>query len=119
MVEFQPFERGDHLVAAGELRASRVRPELALAAEPHHDDAGKNAQHELRDDDGNEKRGTVPALHLEHHAVDEVPDDARQEDHEGIDHPLNQRKRHHVAIGDMGHFMTEHRLGFVLRHIVE
>ena len=48
--DFQPLQRADHLLAAGQLRPARIGAEFALTAEPHHDDAGQDAQHELRGD---------------------------------------------------------------------
>src|SRR5690606_22872496 len=77
------------------------------------------AEHELRDERGDEKRRTVTALDLEYHAIDEVTDYAREEDHERIDYALDERERHHVAVGDVAHLVTEHRLGLILAHVVE
>ena len=66
----QAFQRADHRVAARQLRAAGVGAEFALAREPHDDHARENAEHELRDDHGDEERRTVAALGLEHDAVD-------------------------------------------------
>ena len=51
--------------------------------------------------------------------VDEIPDDARQEDDEGIDHALDQRQRHHVAVADVADFVRQHRLDFFLAHALQ
>src|SRR5687767_828762 len=85
----QAFERADHRVATFQLRAAGVGAELALAREPHDDHAREDAEHDLRDDHGDEKRGAMAALGLEHDAVNRVTDDARQEDDEGIHHALD------------------------------
>ena len=50
VIDLQPLQRGDHLLPPGQARAARIGAELALAREPHHDDAGQYAQHQLRDD---------------------------------------------------------------------
>ena len=41
---------------------------------------------------------------------------ARQEDDERVDHALDQGERHHVAVGDVAHFVRQHRLGLVAAH---
>ncbi len=61
----------------------------------------------------------MAALGLEHRLVDKVADDARQENDEGIDHTLDQGQGHHVAVGDVADFVSEHGLRFVPRHVVE
>ena len=94
------------------VRAAGVGAELAMPREPHHDHAGENAEHQLRDDHGDEERRAVAALGLEHDAIDDVADDARQEDDEGVHHALDQRQRHHVAVGDVADLVAEHGFGF-------
>ena len=44
-----------------------------------------------------------------------VADHARQEDDEGVDHALDQRQRHHVAVGDVRELVAEHRLDLLAR----
>ena len=68
------------------------------------------------DDHGDEEARARAALGAEHGAVDEVADDARQEDHEGVDHALDERQRHHVAVGDVRDLVAEHRLDFLACH---
>ena len=95
------------LIAAG------IRVEFAVARKPHHDHVGQHAQHQLRDHGRYEKADTLPALILENHAVDHEADNAREENHKGVDDTLHQRQRHHVAVGNVTHFMAEHGFGFV------
>ena len=60
--------------------------------------------------------GPVAVLGLEHDLVDDVADDAREEDDEGVDHALDQRQRDHVAVGDVGDLVAQHRFGLVPAH---
>jgi hypothetical protein len=106
----------DHLAARGQGGGTGIGPELALPAEPHHDDGRQNAQHQLGNDGRDPERRTVTSLGLEHHAVHKVPDDPRKENHEGVHHSLNQRQRHHVAIGHVADFMGQHSLSFLAGH---
>ena len=59
----------------------------------------------------------MSALDLEDQTVDHITDDARQEDHERVDDTLDQRERHHVAVGDVRDLVGEHSLGFALLHV--
>ena len=43
-------------------------------------------------------------------------DDASEEEDEGIEHALDQGERHHVAVGDVGHFVGQHGSDFLVRH---
>ena len=58
--------------------------------------------------------GPCPRSVLKIDAIDDVADDARQEDHERVHDALDQRQRDHVAVGDVGDLVAEHRLGFLL-----
>jgi hypothetical protein len=46
-------------------------------------------------------------------AVDRAADHPREHDHEGVEHALQQRHGHHVAVGDVADLVREHRLGLV------
>ena len=94
----QAFERADHRVASGQLRAARVRTELTLPREPHHDHRGEDAEQDLRDEARDEEAGPRSALIAQQHAIDDEADDAREEDDECIHDALQQRERHHVAV---------------------
>src|SRR5688500_19527266 len=59
---FKALQRGDHLVAARQLRAAGIGAELALAAEPHDDHAGEYSQHHLRHQGCNQKSGALVSL---------------------------------------------------------
>lgn len=86
---------------------------LTMAAEPHHNHAGEDAEHQLRDHGGHEKSDTFAAVIFEDNPIHKVTDDAREENHEGVDHTLYQGQGDHVAVGDVADFMGEHSLGFV------
>ena len=73
----------------------------------------------MGDDGGDEKSRTVPAFGFEDQPVDQMTDHAGDEDDEGVHHPLNQRQCHHVAVGDVGHLVAQHRLGFVAGHAAQ
>jgi hypothetical protein len=117
MLRVQPFQRGDHVLSPGEGGAALVGAEFALAREPHDDDRGENAEHQFGDDHGDEEGRPLAALGLEHDAIHQVADDARQEHDEGVHHALDQRQRHHVAVGDVGDFVTDDGFRFALRHL--
>src|SRR5262249_50920530 len=92
LIELETLQRGDHLLASGKSCATRVGPELALAGEPHHDHACQETEHYLRNDHRHEVGRTVTALDLEHGAIHDVAHDPGQEDHESIDHALDERE---------------------------
>jgi hypothetical protein len=64
LARLQALQRGDHLLAAGQVGAAGIGAELALAREPHHDDAGEDAQQDLRDDAGDPEAGPWPRSFL-------------------------------------------------------
>ena len=98
------------------LRRSRVGAELAPAREPGDDHRREDAEDDLQHDHGDEVAGAVAALGLEHGAIDDRADDAREEDDERVDDALDQRERDHVAVGDVRHLVREHRLDLLLVH---
>ena len=53
----------------------------------------------------------------QHHTVDDMPDHMGKEEDERVDHALNERQRHHIAVRDMRNFMTDHSLGLVVTHL--
>src|SRR3569623_3785092 len=65
----ETLQRRDHLLASRQKGTAGVGAELAIAAEPHHDDAGEYAQHQLGDDSGDPERRAVAALVLAYHPV--------------------------------------------------
>src|SRR5438552_11340201 len=94
----QLFQRSDHVGSSRELRAPAVRAEFSLAREPKDDEAGEDAEHDLRHDNRYEKRRAAAVIRTEESTIDEVSNDARQEDHERVDHALDQRQGHHVPV---------------------
>src|SRR5438105_4494244 len=113
----EPLERVDHrLRRTKQLRGSCVRAKLALAREIRDDDRREDAEHDLAYEHGDVIAGADAALAAEHRAVDDVSDDAREEDHERVDHALYQRKRHHVAVCDVRELVSEHGFDFFLVH---
>ena len=60
--------------------------------------------------------GANAALGAKYGSVDDIAGDPREEDHERVDDALDQRERHHVAIGDVRQLMAQHRLDFFLVH---
>src|SRR5690606_41871792 len=49
-------------------------------------------------------------------AVHHPADHARQYDHEGVEHPLQQGHGHHVAVGHVADLVCQHGLGLVVVH---
>ena len=97
----------------GRFRA-RIGAEFTLARDPHDDNAGEYAQHELRDNHCGEIAEAVPGLVTQNHAIDEVADDSRQEDYEGVNDTLHQRERHHVAVCDVRDLVRKDSLDLLL-----
>jgi len=52
----------------------------------------------------------------ENDAVDEMADDTGEKDDECVDHPLDQRQGHHVAVGHMADLMPQNTLHLVTVH---
>src|SRR5690606_19594723 len=73
VARLEPLERRDHLLPPREPRTAGVRAELAVAAEPHDDDARENRQHELGDDRRHPEGRAVAFFVPEYGAVDDVP----------------------------------------------
>ena len=61
----------------------------------------------------------MPSLCLEHCSINNVTNNPRQEEYEGIHNTLNKCKGHHVAIVDVGEFMAEDAIDFFRAHVVE
>ena len=55
-------------------------------------------------------------LVLQDHSVDDIADHARDEHDEGVHHAHQQRLRHHVAVGDVRDFVTQHGFRLVAGH---
>jgi hypothetical protein len=73
--------------------------------------AATDAQQDVHHDGGDQVADArAVAVVLQQHAVDEVADDARDEDDEGVHHALDQRHRHHVAVGHVRDLVADHRL---------
>ena len=115
----QPAQRRDHRRAAGQFGAAAIGTKLALAGEPHHDHRSEDAQHQFGDDQRDEEGRPVAPLVAEDHAVDGVADDPGQEHHEGVDHPLDERERDHVAVGGMRDLVAQHGLGLLARQLTQ
>ena len=85
----------------------------------NHDGAGENAEHDLGDDRDHVVADPVAALGLEDDAIDEVADHPGEEDHEDVDHTLDEGEGDHVAVGDVAHLVGEHAVDLVLGHAAE
>src|SRR5438445_1111605 len=96
--------------------AAGVGAELTLAGEPGDDDACEHAEYDLADDNRYVIAGSDAALGAEHSLVDDAANYARKKDDEGIDHALDERQRHHVAVGNVRHFVTEYGFDLFARH---
>ena len=96
------------LLAPHQLGSAGIRTEFALAAEPGHDDGSHKAQQDIEHDGGDviTNAGARALGILVQETVYRVTNDTAQEHHEGIHHALDQRHGHHVAIGDVGHFVA-------------
>ena len=117
----QAFQRRDHGAAPGERRPARVGAELAPPAEGHHHHGGRDAEQQLADQTRDPERGpgALALLPAGQRAIDRVTDDARQRDHEGVHHALDQRQRHHVAVGDVTHLVPQHGFRLLARHAAQ
>ena len=117
----QAGQRVDHrLLAAHQPGGAGVGAELALAREPGDDHRGDEAEQDVHHDGRDEVAGAdAVAVVLQDHAVDEVADDARDEDHEGVHHALDQRHRHHVAVGHVRHLVADDGLDLLARHALQ
>ena len=51
--------------------------------------------------------------------IHQVTDHPRQRDHESVEHALNQRQRHHVAVGDVADLVTQHRFRLLGGHLFQ
>ena len=116
---FQALQGGNHFGRAHQFGCACVGAVFALAAEPHHDKAGQEAEQDLQHEvhqhiDAVVTRFAVVAP-LRHHAGD----DAGEEDNKRVYHALNQRERYHVTVADVCHFVRQHGFHFVARHAVE
>ena len=110
-------ERVHHRPRVAEvLCRARVGAELPPPREPRDDDRGEDPEQDLADHDGDEEAGPGAALGAEHRPVDDRPDDAREEDHEGVHDALEQGHRHHVAVRDVRDLVAEHRFDLLLAH---
>ena len=116
---FQPRQGVDHGATACQLRASDVGTVFPATREPEHDGAGKNAQHDFRRDTDHKEADTVPALVLEHHAVNKRADHPGRKNHERVHHTLNQRQGYHVAVGHVTYFVAQDRTNFLLVKAVQ
>ena len=110
------LERADHPVAAGELRAAGVGAELAEPREPGDDDGAEDregdVEHERRDEV--DEVGDAPSLLVAAEELgDEEGEDAGEEHREGVHDALDERHRHHVAVGDVGDLVAEDPLHLV------
>ena len=114
---FKHAECGNHRLATGELSAALICSVLTQSTEPHDDDAGQDAKHDLEEDGGEEPAHAASTFGLQNHAVDKVPGDTGEEDNECVDHALNQREGHHVAVCDVSDFVSDDCLGFALVHL--
>ena len=120
----ETLERGNHLVAAGQLGGTGVGTELALTAEPHDDDGGEHAEHHLQHEHGDHVGETAGAAALflvvgAEEVADDAGHDAGEEHHEGVHHPLDQGQGHHVAVGHVAHLVGQHGFRLVAAHAVE
>src|SRR5206468_12166718 len=113
----EAHERAYHrLRRAEQPRRTRVGAELALAREPHDDHGSENPEHDLTDEHRDVEARSDAALGAEHGLVHDEAHDARQEIHEGIEYALDEREGHHVAVGNVGDLMAEHRLDLLPTH---
>ncbi len=99
--------------------------ELAVAGEPHGDDAGQNTKYQLqhRGDRKVDQRVAVAAFTFIAVAAEEarrnLRDNARDKDNEGVHHPLNQRHRDHIAVSDVANLMGDNRFRFITAHVLQ
>ena len=109
----QSLQGRDHVITAAEFGPSRVCSIFAPTGEGHHDDTCKNTEHNFSNDGHNKVAKAVTPFCLEDHSIDGVPDNAGKKHNEGIHDPLNQRERHHIAVGNVTNFMSEYGLHFI------
>ena len=112
-------ERIDHRALTVQFCGACVGTEFPAARHPHHDDARKHAENELRDNHGDEVADTVASLVSEYDPIDDVTHNTRQEYDERIDYALYECERDHVAIGDVRDFVCKHAFDFVFLHTLQ
>ena len=113
------LERRNHVLSARKPRAAAVGAEFALAREPHDDHRREEGQHQLGNDGRDPERWTMSTFVAENDLVDDAADQARGDEHEGVDDALNQRERHHVAVRDVGHLVAEDGLDLAAVHALQ
>ena len=93
-----------------------------MAAEPGHDHAGQEAQHDVEHDgrDHVTNAGTrVFTVTLAQETVHRITDDTAQEHHKRIHHTLHQRHGDHVAVGDVGNLVTDDGFHLFAGHVLQ
>ena len=108
------FYRGDHRLRGAEQPGSAgVGAELALARKVHDDDARQDAEDDVAHHHcrhvADARSGMLPVV-LAQRRIYQPADDAGEEYDEGVHHALDQRQRHHVAVGDVADLVGEDRL---------
>ena len=119
MFGLQAAQGIDHGLLACQFGTGNVGLEFAAAREPHHDDGGQDAQHDIGDDAGHIVGNAGAFFVLEHHAIDEVADDAGEEHHEGVHYALDEGEGDHVAVGDVADLVAQDGLHFVTAHALQ
>ena len=105
-----PFKRcrAAIILARHQFCSTRIGAVFALAAKPHHNNAGKEAEYNLQDHADHEicALRSAAVIVARHHAGN----DTRQENDKSIHNTLNQCQRYHIAVADVRHFHALKRL---------
>src|SRR5210317_782001 len=94
----EPGQRPNHRLRAIKLCRACIGTELTLPRYPHDDNARENPQQNLGNHYRDEIAYAVTRFVTQDGAVDEVADNARQEDDKRVDDALYESKRNHVAV---------------------
>ncbi len=112
------LQAGDHLGFARQGGAAQVGAVFAHAGEgPHHREEGQQAQHgvhELEDQLVHEEPAQAAVVVTV--AAQEIGDDDAADEDEAVDHALDQRHRHHVAVGRVAQLVAQHAFQLVVGH---
>ena len=114
-------QRRDHRRRrAQETRRTGIRRVFALAREPKDDERREDAERELQHhhEEEVEPAAVAPALALPLPGIrEDGRENARDDDHEGVEDALHERERHHVAVRHMAHLVAENGAQLLPRHL--
>ena len=116
MLRTQALECSNHLLTASQRCTTLVCAEFAVTREPHLHDRCEQTKHDLQNHDDGEVHHATAIFAV---TRNDVCNRTRQQNHERIQHTLDQHHRDHVAIRNVRHFVTDDCFRFVRRHLIQ